>query len=225
VQAADTVSISGNVVDESGNPVAGATVHYSNAARTQRDKFGHSHLLEGRISSHVVTGKDGTFSISGIPASLYFLCADGVRTTQLGSCTWGKPATDVNLRSASSASGIRLVLTEGVTMTFNIQDNGAKIRDFAETPVVNGAPAERGNFRIFVLAHPRAMSPARLVSAAGNVRQYSLTVPKSRDVQLLFDTQLSLNDSSVIGTSVVSSTLANSISIGTQPVTLQFSVQ
>jgi hypothetical protein len=179
-QSPRTVTISGTVIDDSGAPVAGALVHYNNSPATKTDAYGHVHRTEPFLSSHVVTATDGTFAITALPPSLYWLCAAGVTPVQLRSCDWGQATNSVDLRTAADASGIKLQVVNGLTLTFQVTDAQGKIN--------------AGNFRIFVVDQTRYMD-AGLTSVEGSVHNYSLAVPKGRALTLFLDTALQVTDS------------------------------
>jgi len=95
--------------------------------------------------------------------------------------------------------------------------------DFAAAPVANGKLPARGNFRIFVFDGTRYMTAARQVVASATVHQYSLAVPKSRSLSLFLDTRLKVLDQSQ--TAIASGVKASPVAVGTQPVSVQLTVQ
>jgi hypothetical protein len=210
-------TISGSVVDDSGNPVAGATVYYYNSPATVSDKAGHTRIVGPVVRSSGTAGKDGTFSLTGLPAGAYWLFAQGVQPTQLRSCDWGSLSTMVNL-TTSSATGVKLQVTNGVTLTFQVTDARSQIVDFPAT----GVPSATANFRIFVVDSSRLMV-AQPASAAGTAHEYTIAVPKTRSLRLLLDTKLSVLNQA--GTAVTSGKLDDTIAISGQPVNYNLTVQ
>lgn len=221
-QTAGSAAILGTVVDDSGAPVAGAVVHYGGSPKYQKASDGHLRVVGPVVASHVVSAKDGTFSVADLPPYVYYLCADGTLPTHLSSCSWGRGSTKVDLTTASSASGIKLQVMVGVLMTFNVQDSGGQVNDFAATPAVSGKPAPSGNFRIFVFDASHYMAAAKLASATGGVHQYTLAVPKNRSLSLFMDTHLTVNDATP--TMVESGKLARTVATAELPVTVQFTI-
>jgi hypothetical protein len=215
-QAPRTVSISGVVVDAAGVPVSGTKVTYNNSPATVRDRVGHMRVVGPVIRSDITTGKDGGFSASGLPPGVYWLCAEGLASTQIRSCDWGYGGTKVDLTSETTASGIELKLHAGVVLTFHVNDARNQVRDF---PSDLGSP---GNFRIFVV-DGALMKPARPVSAGGGLRQYAVTVPASRTLRLLLDTKLTVQNQGQ-GT-VRAGKLDDTIAVGSGPMTYEMSVQ
>jgi hypothetical protein len=185
-QTPQTVGISGMVVDDSGVPVAGTKVAYNNSPTTVRDRVGHMKVIGPMVSSMLVTAKDGTFSVTGLPPGVYWLCAEALLPTQIRSCDWGFGGTKLDLTSETSASNVKLQLHAGVSVTFEVNDIHNQVRDYAADLT---QPATPGNFRIFVV-DGTWMKPAKPVTVNGAIRQYAVTVPAARAVRLLVDTKL-----------------------------------
>jgi hypothetical protein len=218
-QTTTSVTISGTVADESGNPIAGAKVYYNNSPASVRDRAGHTHLKEPFVSSSVITGKDGTFSVTSVPPGVYWLCAEVSQQNQIRSCDWGFGGTKIDLTTGSSAANTKLQVHSGVTMTFQVTDARNQIKDF---PVGALAPGANGNFRIFVTDGPM-VKLARLVSVNGNVHQYEVTVPATRALRMLLDTKLSvINQKS--SAAVATGKPDDAIVISGQPVTYNLTI-
>ena len=217
-----TVTISGTVLDDSGAPIAGATVLYNNTVSSVRDRALHTHIFGTFIASSTTAAKDGTFSLTGLPPSVYWLCGVGTQPTHLRSCDWESPTTKIDLTSTSSATNVQLQVPVGVMLTFSVTDARNQINDFSATPVVNGAPAAPGNFRIY-LADGTWLSPAQPVSVSGTVHQYAIAVPKARALRLFLDTKLNVQDQAL--TAVVPGKPGDTITIGAQPVSYTLTVQ
>lgn len=218
-QTAKTVSISGSVVDDSGAMVAGTKVYYKNAPTTVRDRFGHTSVTGQLVSSSVPTGNDGTFSVTALPADVYWLCAEVLQPGhQIRSCDWGFGGTKVDLTKAASAQNVKLQLHSGVTLTFQVTDARNQIKDFAAGAM---GPTATGNFRILVV-NGTWLRPAQLVSVTGSLHQYAVTVPVSRSMRLLYDTKLTvLNQQNA---AVVPDKLADTVTVSGQPVNYQLTV-
>jgi hypothetical protein len=218
-QSPTTVAISGSVVDAAGAPVAGTKVSYNNSPVTVRDRIGHMKIVGAMVNSSIVTGSDGSFSITGLPAGVYWLCAQGVVATQIPSCDWGFGSTKIDLTTETSATNTKLQLHSGVTVTFQVNDPRGQIKDFPTNVAVPAAP---GNFRIFVV-DGTWLKPAMPVSSSGGVHQYSVTVPTSRAVRLLLDTKLNVMNQAA--TAVTAGKLNDTISVSSQPTTYRLTVQ
>lgn len=216
---AQTRTISGSVVDDLGAPLAGAKVYYNNSPNIVRDQTGHSKVTGPIINSTTLAAKDGTFSVSGLPAGVYWLCAEGTQATQLRSCDWGYDATKLDLTKVSTVTNTKLQVHDGVTLTFQVSDARSQIKDYATDP---GKAAAPGNFRIFIVDGARVKA-AQPVSASGSTHLYSLIVPKSRAVRLLLDTKLNvLNQTQA---AAVPGRLGDTITLSEQPVTYSLTVQ
>ena len=218
----NTLTISGSVVDDSGAPVSGAVVHYNNSPAVATDAYGHTRPTAPLVSSHVVSGSNGAFSIPGLSPGNYLLCASGVTATQLRSCDWGKPTTNVSLQTGGAVQSVALTVTNGVLLTFLVSDPNGHIQDFAATPLVNGKLAPAGNFRIFVVDQQRYMD-AKLTSVAGSIHTYSLAVPKNRTLNLFLDTLLLASNS--LSNAIPTRVQTNPISLGAAALSVSFNVQ
>jgi len=212
-------TISGSVVDESGEPLAGAKVYYNNSPNIVRDQTGHTRVTGPIINATTITGKDGTFSVSGLAAGVYWLCADGTQSTHIRSCDWGFDATKLDLTKVSAAVNAKLQVHDGVALTFQVNDARAQIKDYATEAGQVGAP---GNFRIFVVDGARVKA-AQPVSASGSTRLYTLMVPKTRAVRLLLDTKLNVLNQSQ--SAAYPGKLNDTITVSGQPVTYSLTVQ
>jgi hypothetical protein len=218
-QTAKTVTLSGFVIDDLGTAIPGATVYYNNSPKYQRDASGHAYPIEPRVSSFVQTGKDGSFSLAGLPPSIYWLCAAGPNPTHLRSCDWGRPTTAVDVTSSSAATGIKLQIINGVLLSFQVTDAKGQINDFVDTP---GKGSVRGNFRIFAV-RGSYFKAAKLMSVSGSVRQYAIAVPKSATLRPSLDTTLNVVDS--LGAGLASRAAGSAIAVSDQPATVSFTVR
>jgi hypothetical protein len=211
---AESVSISGSVVDAAGSPVAGTIVTYNNSPATMRDRVGHTRLVGPVVHSTLRTGPDGTFSVSGIPPGVYWLCAEPLAATQIRSCDWGYGGTKVDLTTETAATSIRLQLHAGVMVTFDVNDANGRIQDYGATP---------GNFRIFVV-DGTWIKPARPAATAAASRQYTVVVPSVRTLQVMVDTKLKVvNPQAPAG--LAADLPPNTITVNGQPVTYKLTVQ
>jgi hypothetical protein len=222
-QAPKTVAISGSVLDDSGAPIAGGTVFYKNTPAIFRDRLGRVRGAGQTVASSTLTAKDGTFSVAGLPPSVYLLCAQGVLQTHLRSCDWQSPPTQIDLTSSSSAANVKLQVPVGVILTFQVTDAGGKVNDFASAPPTGGGKLSApGNFRIFV-TRGTWMAVAQPVSVSGAVRRYALAVPRTASLQFLLDSKLNVLDQ--LQSPIVPGRPTGTIAISGQPVTYALTVQ
>ncbi len=185
-----TATISGLVVDDSGIPVAGARVTYNNSPVITRDQFGHITSRGASIGSFVTTAANGTFTITGLPASIWWVCAWGTKNTQLRSCEWGQTTARVDLSTATSAPALTLKVVNGSFLTFKVNDLRGQIHDPAYA-----ARAASPNFQILVVQGIQYAAP-QFLSAANGVRQYGLAVPKNSTLRLYLNSSLHVLDGS-----------------------------
>src|SRR5581483_2602347 len=82
-----TGSIKGVVLENGIRPLAGATVSYRDLGRVERDSNGAVHIVRPKTGI-VIAGSDGTFTINGLAADRYIVCAGGPLPVHIGSCTW-----------------------------------------------------------------------------------------------------------------------------------------
>jgi hypothetical protein len=216
---AQSRTISGVVTDDSGNPLAGALVRYRNTPATVRDPVGHTRVIGTVINATTPTGKDGSFNITGLPPSVYWLCAEGTQQTQLRSCDWGRGSEKLDLTTTASAANIQLQVPDGVALTFEVNDLNSQIKDFSANI---GSPATPGNFRIFVVSGTW-LEPALPVSTSPGLHKYALMVPKTALLRLLLDTKLSVMNQA--STPVAAGSAGTTIAISGQPVTYSLTVQ
>jgi len=193
-------------------------VTYNNTPATIRDSARRVRTLEKLVSSSVTTAKDGTFSLAGLPPSVYWLCAAGTKPTHLLSCQWGSPTMRLDLTQTASVSNVKLQVTEGVLLTFNVSDPKGQIQEFPTTPTATSKP---GNFRIFVLdgTHFMAATPNSVGAA---VHQHTIAVPKSRTLQLFVSTSLKVNGSSLTATGA--GAWSPPISVNGAPATFEYTI-
>jgi len=190
--AASTGTLSGVVVDDTGAPVAGAIISYNNGQAMSRTANGLT-PSQGAVASVVLTGADGGFSVTGLPAGGYGLCVYGPKPTHPGSCEWGPGATSVSVSPGQTAQ-VSLQIAEGTLLIFQVQDPGGKIRDLESQPTVNGRmPLTGSNFAIGVWAGTRYLR-ASLVSTSGTTHQYQVAIAKTASVRLFLNTALNVID-------------------------------
>ncbi|MFB3777839.1 MAG: carboxypeptidase regulatory-like domain-containing protein [Bryobacteraceae bacterium] len=186
--------IEGVVVTGDGSPIAGARVLYNNVSKLERDGMGRLVMREVPIRSSVRTDAGGKFSIPGLPAGSYYLCASGTKSNHLRSCEWDQPSMRVELSEAQRLGGVRLLVAEGTMLVFRVRDARGVIQDTAAGPVVDGRlPLAGGNFRIGVMSGLR-YAEARFAAQDGDVREYAVAVPKDASLRVVADTPLSIRD-------------------------------
>src|SRR5579863_2436323 len=99
-------TISGLVLDDANSPVVGGLVTYYNVPPLRHGPTGGPALAGSRVRSAVMTAPDGTFIIRGLQPDKYYLCASGVKPTQLATCDWTAPPEEVDVAAMQQVSGI-----------------------------------------------------------------------------------------------------------------------
>jgi len=186
-------SITGSVVDQTGKPIAGASVLYRSIQTMTKTAGGQRVLTGPMVGSGVKTSADGTFTVTGLPPAGYMLCAYGVKDNHLGSCEWGQGTTRSDIAAGQTAQ-LRFVVAEGTLLTFQVEDPKHQIIDLESLSMVNGRiPLSGGNFPVGVWAGAK-YARAKLLSVNGAVRRYQLAIPKAATVRLHLDTSLRVAD-------------------------------
>jgi hypothetical protein len=203
LSAADSAgSISGVVVDESGAPIANALVTLQSPRPYLPGVDGRPVPAGPGVNSVARTGADGVFVATGLPSGKYYLCAYGVKPTQLRSCRWNQSATDLDLSPGQNVQGLRFIIVEGTLLIFHVLDPRGVIQDLADLPVVDRRLPLRGaNFRIGVWAGAQ-YAQASLLSKQAGFREYGIAIPKNANVRLFLDTSLPVVDANGVAVGV-----------------------
>jgi hypothetical protein len=187
---AQTGTIRGRVEGDDGLPLSGATVLYNNVREYTRDSMGHRIATGVAINSGARTARNGSFTISGLPAGSYYLCAFGTQANHLSSCEWGQGSLLVQLSAAQVFTDAVLRVSEGSLLVLRVSDPNGRIQDTAASPPLNGRlPLAGGNFKVGIMAGGR-YARANFVSQQGVVRSYVVAVPKTAFLQLFLNTTL-----------------------------------
>jgi len=183
VLSAQTSGISGQVVDASGSPVAGATVLYSNVPPFTRDSSGHLVQTGPSINSGTTTAQDGTFAVSGLPAGLYYVCVYGPQSNDLSPCEWGTGALNAQIADEQIFSAAPIAISSGTLLIFRVNDPNSLLQDIAPPTVVGGRiPLSGGNFKIGIMAGTRYFR-AIPSSQQGTQHLYTVAVPVGASVR------------------------------------------
>ncbi len=179
-------TLTGSVVDPSGNPISGARVLFRASSSA-----GVGTTPRPLVSSGVTTNSDGTFSVPGLPQGIYSICAYGSRPTDLASCEWGPAVPTISLVEKQTGT-VKIVLQQGTLITFVVTDPNQKIRSLDDLHSAGGPGV---NFAIGVWVGTRYLR-ATLVSKNSSLRQYQIAIPKTTTAQMFLDTSLPVSDSS-----------------------------
>jgi len=190
---AQTAAATGSVVDESGQPVAGARITFAKVSYVLpgpngKPRFGPS------SATTVITGSDGSFTnIGSLVAGEYNVCAEGPNTAYLGSCEWGGIVTRTQVGQGQNAVGLSLSLQNGVVLNIHLDDPSGRIKS---VPSAGARPAY-SNFGIGVISDTGFYKVARLVKVGGGGADFTVTVPKNGRVRLLLDAPFSVTENGV----------------------------
>lgn len=118
-----TGAVTGTVTDDTGSPIAGATV--SAALRPPVPAGTHG---PGGLPSFIPfppkapTSANGSFEIDGLPAGTYALCVDKLGSAVLNPCVWNDQPVLTTLAAGGTATGVSVVAPRGVVITIRVLD-------------------------------------------------------------------------------------------------------
>jgi hypothetical protein len=184
-------TLSGTIVDEAGVPAARARLNYSKLTEYVRDQSARRVVKELGFSGAVIAGVDGRFSIPGLPAGRYSLCATGTGQNQVGSCDWtGAPV--VLLGSGQKIDNLTRTIRKGTVLTLRVVDPSGRI----VLPDSQGKVAPDRRFFIGLTSDSGFYRRAELVSKRAQEYVFQLTIPRGTSVRLFIDSDLTVTDAS-----------------------------
>lgn len=183
-------AISGTVVDESGRPVSRARVSYNKHTAYAREAYGGLRVRDPGFSATITAGADGRFTIGGLAAGTYGVCALPGALTQLGSCEWD-PVPATKLAPGQIVQNATRVIHEGTVLSIRVADPGGKI----VLPDARGNVAARARrFFVGVTVDSGWYRRADLVSHGSGQYVFNVTIPRRRPVRLFIDSDLTVTD-------------------------------
>lgn len=194
-------SISGVVVDDASDPIAGALVFYNNIVGVRRLPGGRIVLAGPEVRSGTRTGAGGLFSITGIPPGTYHLCALGTEQRHLMSCSWGQVFRPVRLDLRTPLSGIRLVVRRGAVLNLRIEDPNQRL-------------AKPSLYNIGVMSPAGYYARAIPVARIGSELHLAIGVPEGLTVRLFLGSRAQFTDAA--GRPVVTNRVDLPIAIGAE---------
>jgi len=186
-----TGSISGRVVDDSGNPKSGAKVNCRRLREFSRERNGRLVAISQSLSRVVTTTAGGAFSISNLPAGRYFVCASPASANEVGDCA-DNGVTVVELAAGGSLNGLIRTVRAGTIIAIRVSDPNGRIA----LPDVHGRVTIERRFFAGVKSPSGFYRPAVLASSGATEYVFSVTVPRQVPVRLSLDTALQVNDES-----------------------------
>ena len=194
VAASTGATISGKVVDGTGNGATGVSITYHTVRQAVIGRNGLPVPSGALVSGSVQTGADGTFSIPNLDPGTYYLCAHPSLVGQVSACEWLGPDSTVSIGAGQNVNGVSFNLLQGTIVTFNISDPNGKIVDLADVPTNAGMlPLSGANFDLGVFSG-RAYHKAARVSASATARTYQVTVPIDNSIRMFLNTKLAVTD-------------------------------
>lgn len=106
-------TVSGRVSVRDAGSVAGATVTITRISAPARSY--------DQYSERTATGRDGSFSLSGVAPGKLQICVSAPGTTVLENCAWGS-ATEVDIAPGQTASGVQVFLEMGSWIEVDVDD-------------------------------------------------------------------------------------------------------
>lgn len=206
---AQTTTLTGVVTDDNQMPVAQALVIYTRSREISLAPGGGYSVTGAFVNSGVLTGVDGHFIVTGLPAGQYHLCARAKTTAQLNSCDWDGDNTTITAGPGSLATK-NLVLRTGTIIDIAVTDPNGRILD-----------VPRNGFRIGVISDTGEYRPATVTSRTTGTLHYSVAAPRAAALSLFLDTVFDVYD--VNGAAVprrAASTRIQTGSFSTVPVVL-----
>ena len=177
---AQTGSISGRVVGESGARAVGAIVRYDKIRTFQRDGGGRMIPVGPAVNLSVQSGNDGVFVITGLPAGEYYLCALASRPGELNSCEWENEPAPISVVPGQQVQNVLLTIRSGAVIRIRVDDPAGKLRD---EDLIVGFMADSGHYSRAHSASPRATA-----------REYVVTVPRDVTGRLFIDSRHPITD-------------------------------
>ena len=178
---AQTGSISGRVVGESGARAVGAVVRYDKIRTFQRDAGGRMIPVGPAVNLSVQTGHDGAFVITRLPAGEYYLCALASRPGELNSCEWENEPTPISVVPGQQVQNVLLTIRSGAVIRIRVDDPAGKLRD--DSDFIAGFMADSGHYSRAHSASPRLTA-----------REYVVTIPRDVSGRLFIDSRHPITD-------------------------------
>ena len=181
VAFAQTGSIAGHVVRESGVRAAGIGVRYDKIRTLRRDAAGRMIPIGPGVNWSVQTRNDGSFVMTGLPTGEYYLCALGSRPGELNSCDWDNEPAPVSIRPGEQVQNVVLTIRSGAVIRIRVDDPAGKLGN--DSDFIAGFMADSGHYT-------RAVS----ASTSGTGREYVVTVPRDVAGRLFIDSRHAITD-------------------------------
>lgn len=165
-------TVNGKVVDERNRPLPGATVW----VQIRPDAKSHPKPY----SAWSRTGRDGAFSISGVPAGQFIACAHYPNSPYVDACAWEAPRA-FSLASTGMVNLGSLELREGHEFRVRIDDPRGDLDRMRKAHT-------RPDLRVGLWTAAGAFYPLELKQEQPNSREYAAVVPYDAVFRLIAQT-------------------------------------
>jgi uncharacterized protein (TIGR03437 family) len=136
ISPAIAASFSGVGVTDTGTPVSGARIIWSNQGVCNPPVPFHNPVcLPPTVTGSATTGQDGSFSAANLPAGIYNICLYPVADNQLASCVWqgfgeSGPAS-ITLAADQNLNNLKLILRSGCRVVISVKDDSNAISRYS----------------------------------------------------------------------------------------------
>jgi len=178
LSAQSTGTVTGILTSTAGTAVPGASVAaYLQGAASTNGKF--------PPAFNALTASDGSFSLNGLLAGKYLLCAEQVNAALLNPCFWSASPTTVTVASGGSVTGVSLVAQLGVALNIRVNDPTSLI---SNNPKLNDIVIE-------VRPAIGPALPAELASKDSTGETFTVLAPQAEPATILvYSANFSLSD-------------------------------
>ena len=159
--------IQGTVVSQENRGVAKATVTVQQ----------QSNPAAGQFRANTITGTDGSFTFTGVPAGTFTICVQVPGSVYLNPCTWASSVPSVTLTVGQRASAGIIRLDEGRLLKVRLNDASRVLQ--ADEGKVPGAKVMIGVWTLEGL-----FVPMRVRTQGATGRDLEIPVPVGRLLQL-----------------------------------------
>ena len=166
-----TGSIQGTVLGSDGTKIAGARVYAAIPSTTARQKAPPMQMY--RTAGQVTTAADGNFTISGLAAGTYVLCASTASGGWLDPCHWSATVPSIALTNGQKLTSQVVTMAKGAVLNVQITDpTGAT--PWAAGKGVGNVPHD---VSVSLLGSNKVSYPLPVASSGPSGRIQSINVP------------------------------------------------
>jgi hypothetical protein len=188
VAADATSSISGGVIDDSGNAVPDVLVDIHRVRQFTRDQTGRLVGEATNFSAAVITDANGNLTVTALPPGQYLACAYPSGLGYLSNCEWSETVPTVTVGDGTQLTNLNLTVRKGTVVSIVAADP-AHLVNPPSAPV---AIPSGHYFFPSVKTAAGYFAIARLSANSAGQHTYSVTIPTTATVELFFDSDLSV---------------------------------